>query len=52
MSICRMDESGLDPDWRMRGVRLSPRTGNRVFPRPAHILVYMESYCISVVCKL
>ena len=53
MSICRMGESGLDPGWRMRSVRLSPRTGNRVFPRPGpYFSVYMESYCISVVCKL
>ena len=34
MSICRMGESGLNAGWRMRSVRLSPRTGNRVFPRP------------------
>ena len=26
--------------------------GTSFFPRLAHILVYMESYCISVVCKL
>ena len=52
MSICRMGESGLDPGWRMRGVRLSPRTGAEFFQDRAHILVYMESYCISVVCKL
>ena len=52
MSICRMGESGLNPGWRMRSVRLSPRTGNTFFQDRAHILVYMESYCISVVCKL
>ena len=52
MSICCMGESGLNLGWRMRSVRLSPRTGNRDFKDRAHILVYMESYCISVVCKL
>ena len=47
MSICRMGESGLNPGWRMRSVRLSG-----FFQDRAHILVYMESYCISVICKL
>ena len=51
MSICRMGESGLDPGWRMRGVRLSPRTGNRVFPRPGpYFSVY--GVILYVVCKL
>ena len=42
MSICRMGESGL-------GIR---GRGTGFFQDRAHILVYMESYCISVVCKL
>ena len=54
MSICRMGESGLvirlahaqcsliTEDW-------EPGTG--FFQDRAHILVYMESHCISVVCK-
>ena len=52
MSICRMGELGL-------GIRLAhaqcsviTEDEERFFQDRAHFLVYMESYCISVVCKL
>ena len=53
MSIYRMGESGLVI--RLAHAQCSVITEDRgrirVLDR-AHILVYMESYCISVVCKL
>ena len=45
MSICRMGESGL-----VFGYHRGRGTG--FFQDRAHILVYTESYCISVICKL
>ena len=53
MSICRMDESGLV-------IRLAPAQSSVIteereqgFSKTGPIyLVYMEAYCISVVCKL
>ena len=53
MSICRLGESGLV-------IRLAParcsvitEDGERgFFQDRAYILAYVESYCISVVCKL
>ena len=51
MSICRMGESGLVI--RLAHAQCYHRgRGTRFFQDRAHILVYMESYCISVVCKL
>ena len=54
MSVCRMDESGLVIRLAHAQCSVITRTGNIFFffSRLAHILVYMESYCISVVCKL
>ena len=48
MSICRMDESGLA--CAVFGYHRGRGTG--FVQDRAHMLVYMESYCISVVCKL
>ena len=52
MSICRMGESGIfrAGACAVFGYHRGRRTG--FFQDRAHILVYMESYCISVVCKL
>ena len=53
MSICRMGESGLVI--RLAHAQCSVFTedgGTGFFQERAHILVYMESYCISIVCKL
>ena len=52
MSICRMGESGLVIRLAHAPCSVIIEDGERVFPRQAHILVNMESYCISVVCKL
>ena len=48
MSICRMGESA--GACAVFGYHRGRGTG--FFQDRAHILVYMESYCISVVCKL
>ena len=50
VSICRMGESGLVVACAVFGYHRGRGTG--FFQDRAHILVYMESYCISVVCKL
>ena len=53
MSICRMGESGLGI--RLAHAQCSVITEDREqgFSKTGPIfLVYMESYCISVVCKL
>ena len=51
MSICRMGESGLVI--RLAHAQCDHRgRGTGFFQDRAHILVYMESYCINVVCKL
>ena len=52
MSICRMGESGLVIRLAHAQCSVITKDGEQGFPRPDHILVYMESYCISVVCKL
>ena len=53
MSICRMGESGLVIRLAHAQCSFITEDGNRFFIRDrAHILLYMESYCISVVCKL
>ena len=49
MSICRMVESSLVI--RLAHAQCSVITEDGEQDR-AHILAYMESYCISVVCKL
>ena len=49
VSICRMGESGLVI--RLAHAKCSVITEDGEQDR-AHILVYMESYCISVVCEL
>ena len=49
MSICRMGESGLV----IRLCSVITEDGEQGFSKTGPIfLVYMESYCISVVCKL
>ena len=50
MSICPMGKSGLVI--RLAHAQCSVIRGTGFFQDRAHILVYMESYCISVVCKL
>ena len=50
MSICRMGESGLDPAGACAVFGYHRGRGTGFFQDRAHILVYMESYCISVVC--
>ena len=53
MSICHIGESGLVirlAHAQCSGYHRGRGTG--FFQDRAHILVYMESYCISVVCKL
>ena len=50
MSICCMGESGLV--MRLVHAQCSVITEDGFFQDRDHILVYMESYCISVVCKL
>ena len=53
MSICRMGESGLViPTGACAVFGYHRGRGTGFFQDRAHILVYMESYCISVVCKL
>ena len=51
MSICRMGESGIVI--RLAHAQCSVITEDGGFSKTGPIfLVYMESYCISVVCKL
>ena len=52
MSICRRGESGLVIWLAHAQCSVISRTGTGFFQDRAHILVYMESYYISVVCKL
>ena len=53
MSICRMDESDLVIRLARAQCSIITEDGERVFFQDrVHILVYMGSYCISVVCKL
>ena len=53
MSICRMGESGLVIRLAHAQCTVITEDGEQVFFQDrAHILVYMESYCINVVCKL
>ena len=53
VSICRIGESGLV--FRLEHAQCSIITEDEeqgFFQDRTHILVYMESYCISVVCRL
>ena len=53
MSICRMGESGLVIRLAHAQCSVITEDGEQGFFHDwAHILAYMESYCISVVCKL
>ena len=53
MSICRMGESGLVIRLAHAQCSVITEDGERVFSKTGPIfLVYMESYCINVVCKL
>ena len=52
MSICRMGESGLVIRLVHAQCGYHRGRGTGFFQDRARILVYMESYCISVVCKL
>ena len=51
MSICRMGESGLVTHAQCAVFGYHRGRGTGFFQDRAHVLVYMESYCISVVCK-
>ena len=51
MSICRIVRSS-DPAGACAVFGYHRGRGTGFFQDRAHILVYMESYCISVVCKL
>ena len=53
VSICRMGESGLVIRLAHAQCSVITEDGEQGFSRTGPmILVYMESYCISVVCKL
>ena len=53
MSICRMGESGLVIRLAHAQCSVITEDGEQGFSKNGHhILVYMESYCISVDCKL
>ena len=53
MSICRMGESGLVIRLAHAQCSVITEDGDQSFSKTGPIfLVYMESYCISVVCKL
>ena len=53
MSICRMGESGLVIRLAHAQCSVITEGGEQGFSKTGPIfLVYMESYCISVVCKL
>ena len=52
MSICRIGESGLVIRLAHAQCSVITEDRNRVFPSLAPYLIYVESYCISVVCKL
>ena len=50
--ICRMGVGSSDPAGACAVFGYHRGRGTGFFQDRAHILVYMESYCISVVCKL
>ena len=53
MSMCRMGESGLVIRLAHAQCSVITEDGEQgFFQDRAHILGHMESYCISVVCKL
>ena len=53
MSICRMGELGLVIRLTHAQCSVITKDGEQgFFQDRAYILVYMRSYCISVVCKL
>ena len=52
MSICRIGVGSSDPAGACAVFGYQRGRGTGFFQDRAHILVYMESYCISVVCNL
>ena len=53
MSLCRMGESGLVIRLAHAQCSVFTEDGEKGFSKTEPIfLVYLESYCISVVCKL